>query len=264
MTMTRKRTASLRSADASALFPGAGSAERDRAEVIYRHIHAALVAQRLPPGTRLPEEHLAGLLGVSRTLVRQALQRLAHDHLVVLEPNRGARVAQPTIAEVRQLYGVRRLLECAALSDLDLRLTRAKLSALKRIVADEARANTAGNVQLSMQLSGRFHLDLMAGCGNDILLTILRDLIARGNVAIALYEMRGRASCRCDDHRHILQRLADGDTENATDLMRRHLSDIEASLTLSRLPRGPVDLADVLGPPITTPARTPRVSDRKS
>lgn len=221
------------------------------------------MTQQLPPGTRLPEVHLAAMFGVSRTLVRQALQRLAHDHLVVQEPNRGARVAEPSIEDVRHLYEVRRLLECAAVADADLRMSRARIAALKRLVADEAKANVEGDTQRSMQLSGRFHLDLMEGIGNPVLLGILRDLIARGNVAIALYEMRGRASCRCDDHRQILQSLANGEMARASDLMRRHLADIEESLTLSRQPHGPVDLQAVLGAGNVTPARTRRISGRK-
>lgn len=243
--------------------PVADPTDFDRSDLIYRRIHAALMAQQLPPGTRLPEVHLAAMFGVSRTLVRQALQRLAHDHLVVQEPNRGARVAEPSIEDVRHLYEVRRLLECAALADADLLTSRTRIAALKRLVADEAKANRDGDVRRSMQLSGRFHLDLMEGIGNPVLLGILRDLIARGNVAIALYEVRGRASCRCDDHRQILQALANRESAQASDLMRRHLVDIEESLTLSRQPLGPIDLRAVLGAGIVAPARSRHVNGRK-
>jgi DNA-binding GntR family transcriptional regulator len=104
--------------------------ETGRAETVYRDIHLAIVEHRLSPGTRLPEAHLAHVFGVSRTLVRQALQHLAHDHLVVLEPNRGARIAEPSIDEVRQLYEVRRLIECNMLAEGASRITgRPRLSA---------------------------------------------------------------------------------------------------------------------------------------
>lgn len=219
----------------------------DRAEGVYLAIHEALMAQRLPSGTRLPESHLADIFGVSRTLVRQALQRLAHDQLVVVEHNRGARVSEPSTEDVRHLYAVRRLIECAALAEGSLDLTRARIADLRKLVASEAKANARGDLLLSMQLSGQFHLDLMAALGNPIVTDILRDLIARGNVAIALYELRGRASCRCDDHRQILRHLVADENASAVDAMRRHLTDIEHSLTLSRPERVAVDLRDILG-----------------
>lgn len=239
--MTRKTNAASRPA-----LPRPADGAADRAEAIYRSVHRALMEQRLPPGTRLPEEHLADIFRASRTLVRQALQRLAHDQLVVVELNRGARVAEPSIEEVRNLYAVRRLIECAALAEAKLELTRERLSALRKLVASEAKANARGDALLSMQLSGQFHLDLMAALGNPIVTDILRELIARGNVAIALYELRGRASCRCDEHREIVQRLAAGDEPGATDVMRRHLIDIEESLIVARAPRAPVNLRALL------------------
>lgn len=221
--------------------------EAGRADAVYREIHVAIVEHRLPPGARLPEEHLADVFGVSRTLIRQALQRLAHDHLVVLEPNRGARIAEPSIEEVRQLYDVRRLIECTMLAEGAARLTRTRIAALKRKVASEAQANASGDTLAAMQLAGAFHLDLAAALGNPILVDILSELIARGNVAIALYEQRGRDTCRCDDHRRIVRHLAVGDTDAAVAALRRHFSEIGEGLTVSHLPPGPVNLRAALG-----------------
>jgi len=193
--------------------------------------------------------HLADVVGVSRTLVRQALQHLVHDHLVALEPNRGARIAVPSIDEVRQLYEVRRLIECNMLAEGAARLTRARLAALRRKVASEAQANASGDALVSMQLAGAFHLDLAEALGNSVLVDILGELIARGNVAIALYEQQGRDMCRCDDHRQIVRFLAAGETGAAVAAMRRHLLQIGESLTVARPARGPVNLRAVLGRP---------------
>ena len=184
--------------------------ETGRAETVYRDIHLAIVEHRLSPGTRLPEAHLAHVFGVSRTLVRQALQHLAHDHLVVLEPNRGARIAEPSIDEVRQLYEVRRLIECNMLAEGASRITRARLAALRRKVASEAQANARGDTLASMQLAGAFHLDLAEALGNRILVDILGELIARGNVAIALLRTAARP-------RHLPMRRAPPDRAPARD-----------------------------------------------
>ena len=66
---------------------------------IYDSILKAVVSQRLPPGTKLTEASLCDLFSVSRTIVRKAIQRLAHDHILELRPNRGAIIAQPTPLE---------------------------------------------------------------------------------------------------------------------------------------------------------------------
>jgi len=242
--MSRKRAAS-RVQRTGSVRGSESLTDVDRTEAIYREIHSAIVEHRLQPGTRLPEVHLAEVFGVSRTLVRQALQRLVHDHLAVQEHNRGVRIAEPSMEEVRQLYEVRRLVECNLLRDGGSQLTRPRLAALRRVVASEADANASGEALLAMQLAGAFHIELAGALGNPVLVDILRELIARGNVALAVYEQRGRAMCRCEEHRRILRRLADGDVAAAAAEMRAHLTAIEESLALPREPRRPADLGIV-------------------
>src|SRR5437870_948791 len=67
--------------------------------VIAKHITAAIIDRRIPPGTKLGEVSLGEVFGVSRTKVRQALYQLAKDKLVNLYPGRGAFVAEPSVKE---------------------------------------------------------------------------------------------------------------------------------------------------------------------
>ena len=60
---------------------------------------------------KLPEDELASIYSVSRTAIRSALQALAHDRLVRLEPNRGAFVAHPSKQEAREIFDARMLIE---------------------------------------------------------------------------------------------------------------------------------------------------------
>src|SRR5450830_463212 len=60
---------------------------------IYQTVFASVMSQRLTPGTKWPDAALCELFGVGRTVVQKALQKLAHEHIVELRPNRGAIVA---------------------------------------------------------------------------------------------------------------------------------------------------------------------------
>ena len=73
---------------------------------IYEKIYVAIVEHRLHPGTKLVEERLAEIFGVSRARIREVLARMAHEQIVELIPQRGAYVAKPTIEQaMRRLRG---------------------------------------------------------------------------------------------------------------------------------------------------------------
>ena len=68
----------------------------------------------LPPGTRLSEEDIGAALGVSRNTLREAFRLLGHERLLLHEFNRGVFVRRLTVEDVRDLYQLRRILECGA------------------------------------------------------------------------------------------------------------------------------------------------------
>ena len=77
-------------------------------EHIVLAVTRAIVEHRLLPGEKLVEQKIADRFGVSRTIVRQAFNRLSELKLVRLEPARGAFVAAPFITEAREVFAVRR------------------------------------------------------------------------------------------------------------------------------------------------------------
>jgi DNA-binding GntR family transcriptional regulator len=98
---------------------------------IVESITTAIVERRLMPGTKLAEQKLADIFGVSRTLVRQALNQLSRDRLVTLEPARGAFVAKPSVEEARQVFEVRAMLEAAMVRSLRARITTRRCRAAR-------------------------------------------------------------------------------------------------------------------------------------
>src|SRR5437867_4139986 len=87
-------------------------------ERMYDEIYSAIIKHNLPPGTKLPEDALADVFGVSRTRIRKVLHQLAHEGMVSLERNRGASVAKPPTQEARDVFAARRLVETAAVREI--------------------------------------------------------------------------------------------------------------------------------------------------
>ena len=81
-------------------------------ERVYEGLYTDILERRLAPGTRLREEELAARFEVSRTVVRQALQRLAQEQVIALHHNRGAQVPAPTRDDARHVFDARRVVEC--------------------------------------------------------------------------------------------------------------------------------------------------------
>ena len=127
-------------------------------DAIHQRVLGAILEHRLPPGTKLGEERLASVFGVSRTQIRQALARLAHDRIVTVMPNRGAFVSSPTVEEAREVFAARRLIEPELVRQA-LRAGDAQrdIARLRAHVAQESAARAANDKRAIIRLSGEFH-----------------------------------------------------------------------------------------------------------
>jgi DNA-binding GntR family transcriptional regulator len=215
------------------------------ADRVYDAIYAAVIDHRLPPGTRLREEELAETFAVSRTLVRQALHRLAQDNVIVLRPNRGAQVPEPTRRDGEHVFDARRVVECEVARRLAGQLNAAQVAELKQIVEAEARATKSQNKQEAIRLSGEFHLKLAQMSGNPIFVRLLEELLPTTSLLMALYKAPGEPMCVAHSHRALLQVIGKGASAAAAATeMKRHLNEIERSLS-QPMPRATVPLSDV-------------------
>jgi DNA-binding GntR family transcriptional regulator len=215
------------------------------ADRVYDAIYAAVIDHRLPPGTRLREEELAETFAVSRTLVRQALHRLAQDNVIVLRHNRGAQVPEPTRRDGEHVFDARRVVECEVARRLSGQLGPEQLAVLKQLVEAEARATKQQDKQAAIRLSGEFHLKLAQMSGNPIFVRLLEELLPTTSLLMALYKAPGEPMCVAHSHRTLLQVLAKGGSgAPAATEMRRHLNEIEKSLS-APAPRVAAPLRDV-------------------
>jgi DNA-binding GntR family transcriptional regulator len=207
-------------------------------QVIYGHIFDAILEQKLSPGTRLSEERLGELFGVSRTIIRRALSRLAHESVIELRPNRGAVVASPTPREAESVLYARRVAErsIVELATLNARKPGFKkaLKALETHIKEEQAALDAGDHGRAIRLSGEFHLLLAVLAGNAPLMQFMRSLVSQTSLIIAVYEIPGKPHCSCDEHVTLLTAIEEGDIALALSLMDEHLDHIEAKLRFEK------------------------------
>lgn len=201
---------------------------------ICERLTAAIFEHRLPPGTKLGEDRLAGIFGVNRARIRSVLPRLAHDGLVTLAPNRGAFVAEPSVQEARDVFEARRILEPAiverALAHPERRTIVARL---RQHVAAERKARSAGDTRAVVRLSGEFHMVLADMTGNAVLAKTMRELATRTCLVIALYDKPAVPSCLSEDHAELVDAIAAGERAHATRLMLEHLRHVEQNLDLT-------------------------------
>jgi DNA-binding GntR family transcriptional regulator len=204
------------------------------------------MSQRLAPGTKLPEGSLCSLFGASRATVRKVLQRLAHDHIVQLRPNRGAIVAVPTRNETREIFEARRALEAAIVALVIDRATAADLAALREQLRAEHDAVHRYDQPAWARLASTFHLRLAELARNPTLQRYLIETVSRCSLIVALHEAPGNAACEHDEHGRIVDFIERGDTASAVALMGQHLDALEQNLALEAAPpeRG---LAQLLG-----------------
>jgi DNA-binding GntR family transcriptional regulator len=201
-------------------------------EEIYERIYVSILEHRLHPGTKLGEERLADIFGVSRARIREVLARLAHEQIVELYPQRGAYVAKPSIEQARDVFEARRLIEPAVLRRLMDTLTPERVARLRHHLELESDARRRDDKRAVIRLSGEFHTLAAELAGNSALARSMRELCMLTCLTIFLYDAPTATSCRNDEHAQIVDAIAKRDRGRAEKLMLDHLDHIERSLKL--------------------------------
>ncbi|MFC3209329.1 GntR family transcriptional regulator [Aquamicrobium soli] len=212
-----------------------------RSQAVHRALKRAILDQALAPGSKLPEDSIGERMGVSRTLVREALVRLSEEGLVDLRPNKGATVAQPTLEEGRDLFLTRTALERLVVETLSGKLTKEQIDELSAHIDAEEAARAERTI--SIRLSGEFHTLLAQMTNNASLIRYVNDLVARSSLILTMYGRPHSSECAVSEHRELLEKLVSGDTAAAEALMIHHLDSIT---TRALLPKEGRNIRDVL------------------
>lgn len=216
-----------------------------RQYAIYRAISEAVIEHRLKPGSRLREDALAEVFGISRTGIRKVLQRLALEQLITLTPGKGAAVTRPSAEEARDIFEARRMIECALMARLASSVQPAELEQLRELAGREQRALQGQEQSAAIRLSADFHGRLAELAGNQTLASFVGQLCSRSSLILAVYGHAGNLGCECNDHNQLIDLLQAGDSQQAAAFMRDHLDSIEASLSIDEAPDEAPDLRDI-------------------
>lgn len=200
-------------------------------DMVVRRLRSDIVSGLAGPGTMFSVPTLAGELGISTTPVREALLELSHNGLITPVRNRGFRVEEATLDELRHLFALRELLERRAMVTLAERglADPAELHALAGAVA-EAVVREDGRAYIETDRA--FHEALIARAGSPLLTKMamdLRDGMRLFGMDTAAGRQRQRASV--EEHRRLIALAEAGDKDGIAALISRHILDWEPIFT---------------------------------
>jgi DNA-binding GntR family transcriptional regulator len=193
-----------------------------RADFVYHSLRNAIWEGRFGQGERIREEDIAGSLGVSRTPVREALQRLQRRGLLVVRPGRGFAVAQLSNKQIFDLYAMREILEGSAARYAAQHATDHEIAALYQL---QKQLSKEGHKQLALvTLNRRFHQQIYQATHNEFLLEMLEVL----NDSMALLQnltaqMPSRHGQSDIEHLRIVRAIEKRDPDAAEKAARHHI-----------------------------------------
>lgn len=204
--------------------------QRRVADSVHNTLRDAIFAGRLPPGSRLSVPLLAQQLNVSRSPVREAVQRLVQDGLATEEPHRGAGVAVLDPAALVPLYEIREVLEGLAARLAALQATEEERAEMRAAYDEHAAALRRGDAEHHVPLDLAFHARLRAASHNDELEQYLERV--QGRIAIAILGGNPLVWSRqaIVEHHAILEAVLAGDPDAAEAAARAHVRRIRADI----------------------------------
>jgi DNA-binding GntR family transcriptional regulator len=195
---------------------------------VYQRVHEQLRAEiidgRLPAGSRLKIQDLAGRFGLSHMPVREALQQLQGEGLVVLAPNRGATVRRMDATFIRHLFDIREALEGFLTRQAAPLMDEARLARLRALSAAFDAAGQLGDAAGMVRHNRAFHRCSMEATGNDEALRLLElHAYLIGALRTRFGYGPGRAAQTGREHAALLRALARRDADAAGRIHDTHI-----------------------------------------
>lgn len=197
----------------------------DSVEKVYEAVKELAIQYHFLPGQRVNEVELAGKLGVSRTPVREALNRLSSDGFMRFVPNRGFYSRDMSPEGVRELYELRAAIECAAFKLACERGSDAEIEATARIWEDRQALEDSPDWNEMARADEMFHLAVTRLAKNAQITSTLEsvNLLVRFFRRIDL-QSRQRREKTYREHREIIECLRRRDAVAGEAVLQRHIT----------------------------------------
>ncbi len=195
---------------------------KDRA---YEWIKTRLLSNEYPPGSFLSERQLADALGMSKTPVKAALERLEMEGFISVSPQQGIVVRELSVHEIGDQYEIRAALETYTLRALAGKLTPDQVARVKANLKAQSRLRGSSNVTEAVKLDAAFHLQFVEFLGNREILRVIVQLREKMQriVTQVFHLCPGRIETSYDEHAAIAAAVIDGDGNRAAELLVQHL-----------------------------------------
>lgn len=191
----------------------------------YQTLKQLILEGLFPPGTFLSERQLAARLGMSKTPVRAALERLDYEGFISVAPQQGIVVRELAIDEITDHFDIRIALETFVIRQLAGRLAKHQLDSLQENLDAQKRQIESGDMASYIETDASLHLLLCGFLGNQEIIRVMqhqRDKLHR-IIRNVIRRDQNRMKTSYLEHAAIIDALASGEGEQAAQLMRQHL-----------------------------------------
>jgi DNA-binding GntR family transcriptional regulator len=200
----------------------------------YQAIRAGIIAGRFAPATRITEQEVVAVAGVSRTPAREALRRLHAEGLIDLTPNQGAVVTEWSPADADEIFDLRSVLESHGAARAATLATPEQLAALGNLAEQqraEARTRREGYLERIASLNSRFHNQLVEAASSPRLARVLAALLEASLIMKTFTHYTPEDLERSAAHHlELVRALVARDPDWAASVMRTHVLAAKRSL----------------------------------
>jgi DNA-binding GntR family transcriptional regulator len=208
-------------------------------DTVYEAIKNSILRHEYQPGSKIPEAILAKNLGVSRTPVREALNRLEREGIIGFVPRYGAFVREFAREEILEILGIQEVLEGLAARLATFRISDDKISAMEADLKKIAKDTPPGEMlDKFMGYDIDFHGTIAAACNSPRLESLLANIRAQMTMCrFVTMHLPGRIGRSIKEHAAVLEGFKSRDPERVEKAARAHISAIRSDFERER-PRG--------------------------
>jgi DNA-binding GntR family transcriptional regulator len=192
-------------------------------EHVYRSLKQDILTGDLPPGARLIVTDIARRFAISQAPVREALERLKQETLIVGVPNKGSVVSTITAKEIKDIFVLREIIEGFAVRESMPLLTPADYRTLEHLIGEMDRASREHEPFRILELDMDFHEFFYLKCGNQAIQELWDRLRTKVMRFMAISNRHHTTEKLAEWHLKLLEALRSGDTAMAEQAFIEHM-----------------------------------------